>query len=121
MYSGNINFFCTRELTRIAINSAVGQTDIAELLIQISTDNFVKTDWNDRDRSVFQTFGSIYMPQLVGIFSHGEIRTILDLRTRKVFFSDLKRWEDSILGTKTQTLINLWERARWENHLSESR
>lgn len=112
----------------IQINSAVGQTDIAELLIQISTDKIVKTDWNDRDRPVLQIIGSLDKPQLVGIVSYGEIRTILDLRTRKVFLSDLKRWEDfdiawedSILGTRTQTLINLWERARWENHLSESR
>jgi len=70
------------------LNTAVGQTDIAELLIQFSTDNFFETDWNDRDRPVLQIIGSLDKPQLFGIVSYGEIRTILDLRARKVFFSD---------------------------------
>lgn len=109
----------------IQVHSAVGQTDIAELLIQISTDHFVKTDWNDRDRPILQVIGSLEKPQLIGIVSHGEIRTILDLRTRKVFFNDLKRWEDfdtawddSNLAPRTQALINLWERTRWESYLA---
>lgn len=109
----------------IQVHSAIGQTDIAELLIQISTDHFVKTDWNARDRPVLQIIGSLERPQLVGTVSYGEIRTILDLRTRKVFFSDLKRWEDfdtawedSTLAPRTQALINLWERTRWESYLA---
>lgn len=109
----------------IQIHSAIGQTDIAELLIQISTDHFVKTDWNNRDRPVLQIIGSLERPQLVGTVSYGEIRTILDLRTRKVFFSDLKRWEDfdtawedSTLAPRTRALINLWERTRWESYLA---
>lgn len=108
----------------IQIHSAVGQIDIADLLIQISTDRFVKTDWSDRDRPVLQIIGSLDKPQLVGIVSYGEIRTILNLQTRKVFFNDLKRWEDfdiawndPVVGTRTQTLVNLWERARWESRL----
>jgi hypothetical protein len=109
----------------IQINSAIGQTDFAELLVQISTDNFSKTDWNDRDRPVLQVIGSLERPRLVGIVSSGEIRTILDPRIRKVFFSDLKRWEDfdtawedSALAPRTKALVDLWERTRWESHVA---
>ena len=109
----------------VQIHSAIGQTDIADLLIQVSTDKFVKTDWNDSNRPVLQFIGSLEKPQLVGIVTHGEIRTVLDLRTRKVFFSDLNRWEDfdaawddPTLAPRTQALIYLWERTRWENHLA---
>ena len=109
----------------LQIDSAVGQTDVAELIIRFATDRFVKTNWNDKDRPILQFVGSLERPQLIGIVSYGEIRTILNLETRKVFFSDLKRWEDfdtawedSTLKPRTQTLIDLWERTRWENHLS---
>ncbi|MCP4234305.1 MAG: hypothetical protein GY770_12095 [Aestuariibacter sp.] len=66
-------------------------------------------------------------PQLVGMVSHGEIRTTLDLRTRKLFFSDLKRWEDfdkaakdPALQQRANRLVELWERARWKDYLSRS-
>ncbi|MCB1831036.1 MAG: hypothetical protein KDI49_19195, partial [Gammaproteobacteria bacterium] len=64
-------------------------------------------------------------PQLIGIVSYGEIRTILDLRTRRVYFSDLDHWDEFDLAWKNptlkpriQTLIELWERTRWEDYLS---
>ena len=72
--------------------------------------------------------GSLRHPQLVGTVSSGEVRTILDLRTREVFFSDLNRWkgfdmawEDPSLGPRVKELIALWEKARWEDHLSREK
>lgn len=111
----------------IRVNSAVGQTDMAELLIQVATDRFSEARWDDPERPVFQLVGSLRKPLLIGTVSYGEIRTIMDFRTRKVFFSDLKRWEDydtalkhPTLGARTRKLINLWETARWEDHLSRN-
>ncbi len=111
----------------IRVNSAVGQIDMAELLIQVATDHFSEARWDDPEHPVFQLVGSLRKPLLIGIVSYGEIRTIMDFRTRKVFFSDLKKWEDydtalshPTLGARTRKLISLWEAARWEDHLSRT-
>ncbi len=111
----------------IRVNSAVGQTDMAELLIKVATGRFDEARWNATEHPVFQLVGSLHKPLLIGTVSYGEIRTIIDFRTRNVFFSDLKRWEDydaalkhPTLGARTRKLINLWETARWEDYLSRN-
>lgn len=111
----------------LKINRAVGQIDIAELMIRVATDRFDEASWKDNLHAQLQFVGSLNKPQLVGIVSYGDIRTILDLRNRRVFFSDLERWEDfdkaikdAHLGQRIKNLLQLWEMARWEEHLSQS-
>ena len=109
----------------IDIYTAVGQIDIANLLVQLASNQFNEADWNNKEKPVLQFVGSLDNPQLIGIVSYGEIRTILDLRTRRVYFSDLDHWDEFDLAWKNptlkpriQTLIELWERTRWEDYLS---
>jgi phosphoglycerol transferase MdoB-like AlkP superfamily enzyme len=109
----------------INIRNAIGQVDIAELIVQLATDNYSEQQWNSTREPVLQIVGSLDVPQLVGTVSYGEVRTILDLRTRKVFFSDLEQWqdfdiawEDPTTESRVKQLIHLWERTRWENHLA---
>ncbi len=111
----------------IDVARAVGQIDVAELLIRVATDRLGRGDWKRREDIQLQIVGSMNRPQLVGMVSHGEIRTTLDLRTRKLFFSDLKRWEDfdkaakdPALQQRANRLVELWERARWKDYLSRS-
>ncbi len=110
------------------INGAVGQKDVAELLVMAATDRIDKYGWGKQEPPQLQIVGSLNQPQLVGTVSTGAVRTILDLGTRKVFFNDLRRWEDfdkaindSRLGERTKKLIELWEGARWEDYLSRSK
>lgn len=109
----------------IDVHTAVGQIDIANLLVQLATNQFNEADWNSEEKPVLQIVGSLDNPQLIGIVSYGEIRTILDLRTRRVYFNDLDRWaefdlawENPSFKPRIQTLIDLWERTRWENYLA---
>ncbi|MCP4126197.1 MAG: sulfatase-like hydrolase/transferase [Gammaproteobacteria bacterium] len=112
----------------VEINQAVGQIDIAELLVRVATNRFDKDEWGKQENPILQFVGSLNRPQLIGTVSHGDIRTILDFRTRKVFFSDLQRWEDfdraindPDLKQRTSKLIDIWERARWKDYLSRPR
>jgi phosphoglycerol transferase MdoB-like AlkP superfamily enzyme len=112
----------------IEIQNAIGQVDIAELIVQLATDSYSEQQWNASREPVLQIVGSLDVPQLVGTVSYGDVRTILDLRTRKVFFSDMGQWkdfdvawEDPTTETRVQQLIHLWERVRWENHLARQR
>ena len=112
----------------IDIRSAIGLVDISELLVQIATGRYENNDFHDLKQLQLQFVGSLNTPQLVGTVSSGEVRTILDLRTREVYFSDLnlwkgfdEAWEDSFLGPRVKELIALWEKARWEDHLSRAK
>ncbi len=111
----------------IEINQAVGQVDIAELLVRVATNRLDSDEWSKREDLQLQIVGSLNRPQLIGVVSHGDIRTVLDLRTRNVFFSELRRWEDfdkasndPALKTRTNKLIEMWEVARWKDHLIHS-
>lgn len=112
----------------IEIHSAVGQIDIADLLVRLATDQFNGADWNRKATPVLQIVGSLNNPQLIGSVSYGEIRTILDLRTRRAYFSDLDIWDDFDMAWKNQSLkpriqelIDLWEKTRWENYLAHKK
>ena len=107
------------------VNGAVGQKDVAELLVRAATGRIDKSDLGGHKAPQLQVVGSLNRPQLIGTVSTGEIRTVLDLRTRKVFFNDLGRWEDFDkaindpgLKQRTKRLIELWEGARWEDYIS---
>jgi predicted AlkP superfamily pyrophosphatase or phosphodiesterase len=108
----------------IQIGQAVGQVDIAELLVTLATGRFEPQRWQDRSHPQFQFVGSINNPRLIGTVSSGEIRTLLDLRTQKVFFSDMKFWKpfdeafnDQELQSRVRELIDAWERLRWKSRL----
>ncbi len=105
---------------------AVGQLDVAELLVRIATNRLESADWNERREPVLQLVGSLHNPQLVGTVASDHVRTILDLRTRMIFFSDRKGWIDfpkawnhPIFKERTRVLLNLWENARWLDYLSK--
>jgi phosphoglycerol transferase MdoB-like AlkP superfamily enzyme len=110
---------------RIDFRGAIGLVDVAELLVRLATDRYDNSEFLDFKRPQLQFVGSLKTPRLIGTISSGEVRTILDLRTREVFFCDLdlwkgfdEAWEDETLGPRIKELIALWEKARWEDHLS---
>jgi len=107
------------------IHCAVGQTDMAELLAQVALKRFDPEQWKDPEKGVLQVVGNLRNPRLIGIVSQGEKRTVLDMRTRRVFLSDQNRWEsfdpawnDPQLAPRVKALVRQWETACWENHLS---
>ncbi len=109
----------------LPISQAVGQVDLAELIVTLATGRFDPGRWNDSQRSQFQFVGSLDHPQELCHVRADGIRTLFDLRTRKVFFSDLKRWvdfeqayNDAELGPRTRALLHHWESLRWQNHLT---
>ncbi|QTA79115.1 Sulfatase N-terminal domain-containing protein [Desulfonema limicola] len=110
----------------LSIQCAVGQMDMAELLVQAASRQFNPVQWDDKERAVLQIIGDLQKPQLAGIVSYDEVRTILDFRNRRIFFSDLERWEDfddalqyKNLSKRVKTLVEKWETACWENHISK--
>ena len=112
----------------IDLQSAIGLIDIAELLVRLATGRYDNSEYRDLKEPQLQFVGSLRHPQLIGTVSSGEVRTILDLRTREVFFSDLSlwksfdmAWQDKSLGPRVKELIALWEKARWEDHLSRAK
>lgn len=72
-------------------------------------------------KAVFQYIGSLDNPVQIGMVRKNEERTILDLRTRKCFFSDLGLWvhcdqlPEQHLAERVKQLIREWERLRWED------
>jgi arylsulfatase A-like enzyme len=110
----------------LAIRQAIGQVDLAELIVRLATRQYNSEDWQDSEHGVFQLVGSLHRPQLVGTVSYGEQRTILDLRTQRVYFSDLKRWvdlniaqQDQNLASRIHDLILQWETLRWRDYLAQ--
>jgi len=109
------------------IKEAVGQMDVAELLATLATDRYRAEQWQDAEKVQFQVIGSLNRPQLIGTIARGEVRTLLDLRTRQVYFTDLHRWagfdealRDESLSPRVKKLIDLWEGYRWQDHLASS-
>ena len=91
----------------IDTGSTIGLVDIAELLVRLVTGRHENSEFLDLKRPQLQFVGSLKIPQLVGTVSSGEIRTILDLQTCEVFFSDLdlwkgfdEAWKDSTIGPR---------------------
>jgi len=107
----------------IEVQRAVGQTEVAEMLIMAATGRLDNEALNRLGGPVFQFVGSLNKPRLIGMVSRNDVRTILDFRTRKVFFSELKHWEDfesawthPDLGPRIKMLIEMWEKTRWEDY-----
>ncbi len=112
----------------LVLERAIGQVDLAELMVTLATDRFDPARWRDDGRPQFQYIGSLSRPRMIGIVQAGEKRTILDFRTREVFFSERERWldlatalEDAELAPRVRRLIHLWEEKRWMDHLARKR
>ncbi len=69
----------------LQLDQAAGQIDLAELIITLATDRFDARRWSDSQRPQFQFVGSLDRPQQICHGGTGGVRTLLDLRTRKVF------------------------------------
>jgi phosphoglycerol transferase MdoB-like AlkP superfamily enzyme len=109
----------------IVIEQAIGQEDIAELVIRVALGESIQ--WRDKGRNIFQLVGSLDQPQLIGHVQYRERRTILDIRTRQVFFSDLQKWElfddasnDPLLRNRVIDLIQDWETLRLQKHIAQN-
>ena len=109
----------------LKLKQAVGQMDIADLLVTLATGRFESSWWQDADKVQFQYIGSLKNPVIIDTVRYGGVRTLLDFATRKVLFSDIKIWmsveqalEDDKLGVRVKTLIGHWERLRWEYQTS---
>lgn len=112
--------------TNLGHLGAVGQLDVAELLVRIATNRLDSESRGNQNEQVLQLVGSLHNPQLVGTVSSNQVRTILDLRTRMIFFSDRQGWLDfptawnhPVFKERARTLLNLWENARWLDYLSK--
>ena len=109
----------------VDLQNAIGLIDVAELLVRLATGRYENSEYRDLKEPQLQFVGSLRYRQLVGTVSSSEVSTMLDLRTREIFFCDLNlwksfdmAWQDPSLGPRVKELIALWEKARWENHLS---
>ncbi|HHH39731.1 MAG TPA: hypothetical protein ENK50_09170 [Sedimenticola sp.] len=109
----------------VKVSKAVGQTEVGELLVELASHRFEPGRWQGRDRPVFQVVGSLNRPVLIGTVTADGTRTTLDLRERRVFFSDTGRWldfdaalQDPRYGSRVRTLVERWEAIRWRSHLS---
>ena len=111
----------------IQLHQAVGQMDIADLLVSLATGRFDPKQWQDVNKTQFQFIGALQNPVLIDTVRYGEVRTRLDMGTRKVFFSDLRQWipfdqawKDDRLVSRLRNLVNQWESFRWEEHLAKT-
>ena len=59
-------------LPGVEVHSAVGQIDVADLLMRLATNRFKNADWNRKENPVLQLVGSLDNPQLIGTVSYGK-------------------------------------------------
>ncbi|MBM4137544.1 MAG: hypothetical protein FJ241_12045 [Nitrospira sp.] len=103
----------------IKAEEPIGHADLLSIIINaISKQKNIKAG-GESNRLVFQYIGELNNPIQIGIVEINEQRTVLDLRTKKCFFSDLGIWEDydklnGNLFVRIKRLILEWERLRWE-------
>lgn len=112
----------------LRLAQAIGQSEVGEIAIRAALGLESTIGFTDKRHGVFQLVGSLSHPQLIGLVQYGERRTVLDLRIRKIYFSDLQRWiefdavnEDPELGRRVRLLVEQWERLRWQNHIATFR
>ncbi len=112
----------------IDIRQAVGLMDIAEIAVRAATGRFYPDAWQDEEHGVFQLVGHLHRPQLIGTVRYDEVRTVLDLKERKVFFSDSGEWLDfdvalrkRHLEGRVRDLLYQWEQRRWQDYTSRKK
>lgn len=105
----------------ISANQAIGQTDIAEMLVNSAFE--IDNSWNKPDKPVFQIVGGLSKPVQIAHVSFCEERTIYDFRTNSLFFSDIKKWvsfekamEDNTYRERATNLIREWEKLRFDQY-----
>jgi hypothetical protein len=111
----------------LVIRQAIGHLDLAELMVRLATGQYHSGDWQDSEQGVYMLVGSLGSPRLLGTVSYGERRTVLDMHTQSVYFSDQDRWvdldaalQDPHLGSRVRDLVLQWETLRWSNHQAKS-
>lgn len=106
----------------IDINQAIGQVDVAEMLVRSALG--LKNEWLNKDKPVFQLVGSLDHPLLIAHVRTGGVRTTFDFRSEQVFFSDINVWldyKDALTKPqykqRVEYLIRDWESLRWKAYL----
>lgn len=102
----------------------VGQIDMAEIIVRTATAQPKTKSQPIENKAVFQFIGTYRKPTQIGIVERGEKRTILDLRSRELFFSDLGKWQsfdtimenDDEFSRRASRLLNIWENLRWKDY-----
>lgn len=110
----------------IKAEEPIGQAEISGLIFNSLSKQKDKKQAGDQEpKAVFQFLGDINAPVQIGMVEINEKRTVLDMRTRKCFFSDLGIWidyerlqENENLFDRVRRLILEWERLRWEGYIS---
>ncbi len=107
----------------IKVTQAIGQTDIAEILINSAFG--LNKSWNKTGKTVFQIIGGLSNPVQIAHVSFCDKRTIYDFRTNSLFFSDVKKWvsfeqaiSDNTYRERTTNLIREWEKLRLDQYKS---
>ncbi len=105
----------------IEVNQAIGQVDVAEMMIRSALD--LENKWLNSDASVFQFVGKIQLPILIANVQNHGVRTLFDFRTEQVYFSEQNKWInfEVALGNdkykeRVENLIHQWEKLTWKNY-----
>ena len=107
----------------ITIEQPVGQKaimDIARAMVGMTPVPHIR---DNGKKAVFQYIGSVSTPAQAGIVEKDHVQTVLDFRTREIYFSDLKRWIDvnralhePRLAARSERMIDTWETLNWLSH-----
>jgi len=104
----------------VVMEKPIGQNEILNVARRWAGLPMASRDLATEPKLVFQYIGSISSPAQIAIVDKLGVRTLFDFRNRKIWFSDLKRWQDIeptfsdiTLATRAKTLINTWETLNW--------
>ena len=109
----------------VEIPRPVGLTDLRALILQAAG-----ADVPPRPRSpaILQYIGDLDRPATIGMAEPGGVVTTLDLQTEEVSSTDMKERghyrllrRGSVLKTRADSLVALWERQRWIRHLTNAK
>ncbi|MGZ8903704.1 MAG: sulfatase-like hydrolase/transferase, partial [Methylobacter sp.] len=99
----------------------IGQVDVAEIAVRSAFG--LTSNLTNKEKLVFQWVGSLAQPILIAQVKQDGVRTLFDLRSEEVFFSDLKLWKsykealsDPLYKERTENLIREWETLRWREY-----
>ena len=105
----------------IVVDESIGQVDVAELTIRSALG--LKNQSINPDKIVFQWVGGLSQPSLIAHVMHDGVRTLFDLRSEQVFFSELMLWksyhdalQDPLYKERVTRLLRHWEALRWQEH-----
>lgn len=107
-----------------ANDEAIGQTDVAELVLRSALGESV--DLTHKTAPVFQMVGSLAHPIMCAHVAKGGVRTVFDFRSEMFFFSDVNVWksyqaaiQDPPFQARAGGLIREWEALRWREFVGQ--